>query len=534
KLLGLYLLTAEGRILVRVEREGKDVDDGRLTSSVNTLKEHVQGSFDPKKCEWVEGQLAVMQEEGNRILVSGDANFIIGAVLDGKEDEKFLADLQGLTNTIASMGPDMRLDAEQVAAEALLRQLLESRKYEGIDYVRDDPKLRKARFFEQVTLGLTRKAGLNPVLVVFDDLQWAEPSSLALVHYVARNTHEASVLLVGTYRIEEAESRPHLRDALKGMEQEDLVTEMDLKGLAQHDLADLAESFIGSHSLPDAFVDRLWRETLGNPLFVREVLRGLEEDNVITQKGGVKRLVRPIDQLALPERVREVIRTRLERLPKGDRRLLDAAATCGTRFTAALISKITGETKGKVLNGLNAIAQVHGLLRPTGSGFAFDHSAVQEVLYEDMTPDSREAFHKKAAEWLELAGGPLEDVAEHYYRSHSPLAVPKLRAAAEAALAQYANDEAARLLGEALELAPTEEGGEILELRADALEAGARYDEALAALDEALQVGAPVARCKGKVASVRIHQGLFDDALAACEEGYTESEGMERGQILAL
>lgn len=528
KLLGLYLLDAEGRIPVRVEREG--IDDGHFTSSVDTLREYIQGSLDSKDCKWAEGQLALMQEEGNRILVARDANFAVGAILEGQEDEKFLADLRALTNTIESMGPDLRSDAEQVNAEAPLRELLESRKYEGIDYVLDDPKLRQARFFEQVTLGLARQAGLSSVLVVFDDLQWADPSSLALLHYVTRNTHETSVLLVGTYRIEEAESRPHLRDALKGMELEDLVTEMDLKGLAQHDLAELAESFIGSHGLPDAFVDRLWRETRGNPLFVREVLRGLEEDGAIALKGSIKCLVHPINQLALPERVREVIQVRLERLPEEDRRLLDVAATCGTRFTAALVAKLTGETEGNALNGLTAIARVHGLLRLVEDGFAFDHPAVQEVIYDDVSPEVRQAYHKKAAEWLELAGGPLEDVAEHYYRSQDwERAVPHLVKAAEKAAEQFSNAEAIRFYSEALELERNAgRKREILEALGAVYTLLGDYEAGLSAYESALELAeedGQKARIFVGIGKIQHRAGRFRDSLEASTRALRLVEG---------
>jgi predicted ATPase len=530
KLLGLYLLDAEGHELARVEREGNDVDDGRLTSSVDILKEYAQGSLDSKKCEWVEGQLAMMREQDNRVLASGDADFTVGAVLEGQEDEKFLADLLALANTIVSMGLDLRLDEEQVAAEASLRELLESRKYEGIDYVQHDPKLRRARFFEQVTLGIARRADLSPVLVVFDDLQWADPTSLDLLHYVTRNTHEARVVLVGTYRIEEAESRPHLRGALKEMELEDLVTEMDLKGLAQHDLADLAESFIGSHGLPDAFVDRLWRETRGNPLFVREVLRGLEEDGAMALKGGIKCLVRPIDQLALPERIREVIRTRLERLPEEDRRLLDAAATCGTRFTAAFVAKVAEEGKVEALNGLTAIARVHGLLRLTEDGFAFDHPAVQEAIYDDVQPEVRRAYHKEAAEWLELVGGPLEDVAEHYYRCQDwERAVPHLIQAAEKAVEQFSNAEAIRFYTEALELErDTGRKREILEARGAIHMLLGDYEVGLRAYESALELAEEdrqKARIFVGIGEVYHKIGSFKDSLEASTHALRLVEG---------
>ena len=312
------------------------------------------------------------------------------------------------------------------------------------------------------------------------------------------------------------------------MEEGELLAEMDLKGLSREDLADLAESFIGSHDVHDDFLDLLWQETQGNPLFVREVLLGLEDDEAIAVQGAAKRLVRPLDELAVPERVREVIRARLDRLAKEDRRLLDAAATCGTRFTSALVAKVAGEAEGKVLNGLNSIAQVHGLLRPTSSGFTFDHPAVQEVLYNGVPTETRQTYHREAAEWLELAGGPIEDIGEHYYKARDPRAVKRLREAAAVASAKYANDETARLLEEALELAPSEERGDLLERLADALLACARYAESLESYESALDLAEgkyKAAEIWGKIGRVCELRGDYEDIITHCTQALNLVQG---------
>ncbi len=540
KLLGLYLLTPDGRMLVKAERGGEDVDEGNLTRSMNILKEFSQGSLDPKYCEWTEGQFSAMQEEGNRILAGGGADFTLGAVLEGQEDERLLTDLQAMMGATASLVQDTRTDdAEPDAAATPLQQLLDSRKYEGIDYFRKDPKLRQTRFFEQVALGLARKASLQPVLVVFDDLQWADPSSLALLLYVARNTHESDVLLLGTYRTEEAESRTHLRDALNGMEQEELVAEMDLKGLAHRDLADLATSFLGSHSLPDGFIDSLWRETRGNPLFVREVLQGLEEDGAIALHAGVKTLDRPLDQIALPERVREVVRDRLNRLSKEDRQLLDGAATCGTRFTAALLAKVAGDEEENVLNGLRTIANAHGLLRPSGEGYAFDHPVVQEVLYEDMAPEHRQAYHREAAQWLERAGGPVEDIGEHYYRAGDPRAARILCEGARGARERYSNSEAIRFYHEALELEenPRTRMDILMDLAAVHDLIG-QYEECIESYVSALELAGDRfkrAEIKANIGFVYRIRGEREDAVEACTEALRLVAGEDcKEEALAL
>lgn len=527
RLLGFYLLTPKGHIQTKVERE--DIDSDLLSGSASMLADSVH---DSKAHEVVEGGLTLMSQEGHNLLLHRGSTSHLGAIVEGREDEAFLADMTALADRAESIlsGEDIQYEGEEPdqVIEAQMRQLLDSEIYEGIDYAKEDPKLRQNRLFELIALGLSRKAGSHPICVVIDDLQWADPSSLALLHYAARNTRKTGVLLLGTYRVEEAEARPHLRDALKGMEQEEILAEMDLNGLTREDLPDLAESFIGPHILSDAFLGHLWRETRGFPLFVREVLLGLEDDGEIVSRGVVKRLVCPLDEVALPERVRDVIRVRLSRLPREDRQLLDAAATCGTRFTAALVSRVAGEEEMKVLNGLSAIARVHGLLRPAASGFTFDHPAVQEVLYDGVPTEIRQTYHREAAEWLETAGGPIEDIGEHYYRARDSRAARKLRQAAAIASTKYANDEAARLLGEALELALPEERGELLKLRADALEAAAMYEDSLESYRKALDLTEEkykTAEILGDIGWVCKLRGDYEEAIARCTQALNLVEG---------
>ncbi|MFQ5910806.1 MAG: BREX system ATP-binding domain-containing protein, partial [Thermoplasmata archaeon] len=532
KLLGLYLITADGDVKVKVEREG--AKSKLLSDLISSLEESVTDSKAQKRL--LDGDFILVGRDGHKSILWQGSDVHLGAIVEGDEDEAFLADLLALgdkAESILSGEASVEGDPCRIA-ETHLRQLLDSEIYEGIDYAKEDPELRQNKLFEHITLGLSRKARSCPLCVVVDDLQWADPSSLALLQYAARNTRKAGVSILGTYRAEEAESRPHLKESLKGLEQEGTLDEMDLNGLTREDLADLVGSFIGSHSLSEGFLDDLWWETRGFPLFVREVMLGLEEDGEIVTRGAVKCVVRPLEKVALPKRVKDVIRARLDRLPNEDRRLLDVAATCGSRFTASIVSKVASEEETKVLNGLGAIAKIHGLLHPTDSGFAFNHPAVQEVLYDGVPVEIRQNYHREVAEWLEVAGGPIEDVAEHYYKSGDSRAVAKLRMAAEVSFDKHANDEAVGLLGEAIQLATPEERGDLMEQQADALEAAARYDEALMSSSEAIKNGAPIARCKRRIASVLLHQGLFDDALAASEEGLDESDEDERGRLLTV
>ncbi|MCK4457001.1 MAG: tetratricopeptide repeat protein [Thermoplasmata archaeon] len=534
-LLGLYLITAGGEVAIRIERKGED----RLGDAVSTLVELVRGPESNSEGVVEEGELSVLGEGSRKFVVHSKQDFHLGAILDGREDEIFLSDLRELADAIQSTSGESGFGQDfQTATEASMQQLLDSEKYEGIDYAKENPKLRQSRLFENITLGLARKADVQPICVVVDDLQWADPSTLALLHYVIRNTRKEGVFPLGTCRVEAEGLRPHLKDMLREVEEEDLLSVMNLEGLSKKDMPFLAESFLGPHDLPETFLDNLWQETQGYPLFIREVFRGLEEDDAIQTRGAFKRLVRPLEQLGLPEMVREVIQARLNRLPKEERRLLDAAATCGTRFTAALVAKVTGEEEGNVLNGLKAIMEVHGLLRPMGDDFAFDHPTVQETLYQEVPHEIRRTYHRQAAEWLELTGGPAEDVAEHYYRARDPRAAQRLRKVAGLARGKYANDEAIRFYQEALEFEEdtpdrmrTFEGlGRIYELIGN-------YGRSIESYNSALELakGKKRAEITAKIGNIYKEEGEYDKSIRICTRALDLVKGEKcKEEALAL
>jgi predicted ATPase len=508
KILGLYCLDEKGGIASMIEREG----EYSLNDAMSRLAGLLEGSGSASNKATEEGELSVLTEGTFRVLVHRGQHFNMGAILEGQEDEFFIYDLQELANTSHNSPRD------------LMQELMDSEKYEGIDYVKDDPRLRQMKLFGNLVLGLARKAKITPLLVAIDDLQWADPSSLALLQHVSKSVRESQILFLGTFRSEVEGTRPHLEEMMKTLEKEGRSTIMDLSGLSREDISELTTSFIGQHELPDRFFDSLWQETHGNPLFIREILLDLEDDEAIQMRGASKNLIRPLDELALPEIISKVIKTRLDRLPKNERLFLDAAATCGTRFTAALVAKVSGEDEDRVNNGLIAISESIGLLRPSGNGFVFDHPAVRETVYEQTPPESRQAYHQMLAEWLELTGGPVEDIAEHYSQAEDPRAVQMLQKVASSAKARYANAESERALHRALELTPendTDSRRNILKNLGDLRRKAGDPEGAIAQFETALDLDDdPLKRSEIllKIAGTAMMRGEYQEALGTAKE----------------
>ncbi len=521
KLLGLYCISSDGEVAGKIERKGENLSQEAQPVLLELARPSDNGSE-----RFVEdGGLTTLTKGEFRLIVWRGEGFHLGAILEGREDEIFLSDLGELADAIQSISADTSVSRDDFRAivEAPMAQLFDSEKYEGIDYAKENPELRQSRLFENVVLGIDRKAGTHSACMIFDDLQWADPSSLELLHYVIRNTQKANILFLGTHRVEAERVRPYLQDWLQKMMKENLVSEMDIKGLSREYMADLAHSFQGPHDLPDDFLDFLWQETQGYPLFIREVLQGLVEDGAIQTRGTCKSLIRPLTELALPEMIDKVIQDRLDRLPRSERLLLEAAATCGARFTATLVAKAVGEDEEKVVDGLNTITSLYGLLRPAGDGFAFDHPSVHEAVYGQIPPESKRGYHRQAAEWLEMTGGPIEETAEHYYScGNDEKALRYLIKSAEKAKSSYSNEEAIRFYSQALEFGQDErERLRVYEKMGDICRTIGEYDRAIEFFNKALELATrkdTKARIMSQIGGAQHSQGKYEAAFRTCEK----------------
>jgi DNA-binding CsgD family transcriptional regulator len=273
--------------------------------------------------------------------------------------------------------------------------------------------------------------GAGPVLIVLDDLHWADDSSLQLLHAVAAGIADAPVLVIGLHR-----PTPLLRTVAR----ERVASEMPLRGLDPDAVAALAVRTAG-HPLPASVTRDLWERSGGNPLFVR-ALTGLDSGTV-------------------PDSIRAVIGSRLARLPGAVQDTLRTAAVRGREFSP----------DGLDPDALDAAVDA-GVLRADGRALRFDHVLLQEVLYAQLPAARRRELHVAAA-----AATTDLDLRAHHLRSAGALIdVAQARdatlAAARQARGQLAFEHAAAQFRAALELGP-DDPALLLELAAAEYRAGA-------------------------------------------------------------
>ncbi len=329
-----------------------------------------------------------------------------------------------------------------------------------------DPDTERYLLYAAAVGLLEQAAAAAPMLVVLDDLHWADRPSLQLLRHAVTNTSTARLLVFGTYRDGELSNSHPLTDALGSLHRERGVSSLHLKGLDDTGVIAFMESAAG-HGLDDAGVGlahQVYRETDGNPFFVSEMLRNLAESGAIYQDDSGRWTANDTEgQLALPHSVRAVIGSRLARLGDDATKVLSTASVIGRDFDLDLLAGVTGSDEDDLIDYLEQ-AQRAALvieIRDTPGRYSFSHALVQHTLYEDLGGTRRTRLHRSVGQAIEHLYGENNDtrfgeLARHFVLATRPTdadkAISYSRRAGEAALAALAPDDAVGYFTQALEL----------------------------------------------------------------------------------
>jgi tetratricopeptide (TPR) repeat protein len=315
-----------------------------------------------------------------------------------------------------------------------------------------------ARFqlFDSTASFLRSAADDRPIVVVLDDLQAADTSSLRLLRFVAGQLADMRLLVVGTYRDSELTPTHPLTDAIADLAREPTTRTLAVRGLDRIALRTLIGATAGrepNEQLVSAFV----RGTRGNPLYASEAVR------LLSAEGRLEELTRAASgHLAVPPGVRATIGRRLERLEPGTRALLAVGAVVGPEFDGSLLGTIAELDASALEQGLEEAVREGLLLEVAGAPgrYRFSHDLVRETLYDELGAGRRVRLHQRAAEVLEARhaadpGSHLAELAYHFFEgqpqgSVDAPAVDYARRAGDEATRSLAFEEAARLYEMAL------------------------------------------------------------------------------------
>ena len=315
-----------------------------------------------------------------------------------------------------------------------------------------DPEGARSRLFEAVCSLLCRAAQHRPLVLVLDDLHWADQSTLLLLKYLARYTREARLLVLATYRDTELDDEHPLSATLAELGRE--------RRLHRHALAPLdaaaVSQLVGIHAGADASAELrriVYEGTEGNAFFVVEVLRHLTESGAIGA-GSASRSAPEPGQLAVPDGVRDVIAQRVRRLGPQTNRLLVTASILGRTFELDVLQRLSPLAEDELLDGLEAAARAHVIEEVAGAPghYTFSHALIRDALYGALTPTRRVLMHRRAGAAIEEVHSAnlepyLGELAHHFADAgaagHLDKAIEYGMRAGEHAAAQLAYEQAA-------------------------------------------------------------------------------------------
>jgi len=303
------------------------------------------------------------------------------------------------------------------------------------------------RLFHAVLERFTAAAQDRLLLLVIEDLHWADASSLDLLRFVAGGMSTERLLVLATFRSEGLQGRHLLSPALGELVRLPHVARLDLSAFTEREVADQLTGIGGRRPTDDA-VSRTFARSDGNPFFVEE-LAGHRPDS------------------PLPATLRDALASRLADISPDARVVVAAAATIGREVGHALLARIVPLPERQLLHALREATDHHVLVRADqrlGVGFAFRHALIREFAYGELLPNERAGFHRAIVEALQASGGSSGEIARHAYLAHDlPLALARSAAAADEAAEGLAFAEALTHAERALEL-----WGEVIDPEASA------------------------------------------------------------------
>jgi tetratricopeptide (TPR) repeat protein len=353
---------------------------------------------------------------------------------------------------------------------------------------------------------IDRAARTQPLLLVYEDLHWAGDSTCRLLRRLAERLRESPVLMIGTYRDTELDAGQPFFATMHDLIRERLAEDIPLKRLGDGDVAALLEGR-AQQAPPAELVSLIFAETEGNPFFVEELYRHLDESGKLFSTNGRFMSGISIADTDVPRGVRLVIEQRLAKVSEGCRRLLTAASVAGRVINFDLLAGIGDLADDALIDALEE-AEYAALLEEISVGrearYQFVHEQIRQTLLSALSLPRRQRLHLRIADALEqgapaMAEKNAGEIAFHLYQAgaaaESERTVRFLLTASQRALDAVAFEDALRLLDMAADVTPPDDRpacARVQFLRGLALRGAARIEDALAALAQGLALGEDV------------------------------------------
>jgi class 3 adenylate cyclase/predicted ATPase len=273
------------------------------------------------------------------------------------------------------------------------------------------PQQQKVYTHDALVAWLTEEAERTPLLVVFEDLHWADASTMEMVGAIVEEVPTLRMLAVSTARPEFVPPWPPRSH----------LTQLTLNRLERPHVAALVTYLARGKTLPEEVVQHLVNKTDGVPLFVEELTKMLLESDVLRPVDGGYELTGPLTNVTIPSTLQDSLMARLDRLPEG-KEVAQLGAVLGREFTYEMIEALTTGFEGKLQARLGELVEAELLYqrgRPPRSKYTFKHALIQDAAYTSLLHSTRRAYHEAVAQLLEqqfpdLVESQPELIAHHY------------------------------------------------------------------------------------------------------------------------
>ena len=398
------------------------------------------------------------------------------------------------------------------------------------------PQLREGVFAEVCAL-LEQLAADRPVVVMLEDLHWADPTSLELFEHLLPLPERSMLMVLALFRPQRQDPSWHFHEVAE-RDYEHRYTTIRLEPLDDAGSRELIENLLRIEGLSENVRALILAKAEGNPFFVEEVIRSLLDSGVVVPEGDHWRSTADLDDIAVPDTLSAVITTRLDRLDEVSKQLVQAASVIGREFGVETLSAITGSNGG--IEAPLADLQRRGLVRESSRiperRYRFKHALTQDTAYASLLLSKRRELHLRVGDLLERQDpSQVYDISRHLLEAKEDArALPYLADAADRAAAAYATPQAIAQYGRAIEIANVVDDVAIAQRGYEGL-GGAltlvnQIDEALGTYAKMDEFGAAHGRNEIRVSALNksaflkgLRQGDFDEA----------ERLLERAEVLA-
>jgi predicted ATPase/class 3 adenylate cyclase len=410
-----------------------------------------------------------------------------------------------------------------------------------------------AQFFAELTLD-------SPVILLLDDIHWADNGSLELIEYLAKLETNLPIFILCTARPSLDESHPNWGSDFP------LCTTITIKSLDLHASRELVSEILQNvPDLPRDLVETVAKNAEGNPFYLEELVKVLIEDGVIVKGEEIWQIIpQRLTQLRVPATLTGVLQARLDRLPSMESEVLERAAVIGRTFWDAAVAAMQGSEAAQMLTGGEQVNSALSALRTkelvflhqpstfdSAHEFIFKHAILREVTYERVLKAKRKLYHRMAADWLIQQSGERIDeylglIAQHYeLAGNTVYAVEFLERAADQSMrlsayrdALSASERALAILASSEDTNPAMRARLLLNIGVahlwltDHVTATARFEECIA-LARTIHDRGLESKALARLGRIGLEQGKFDQSENNLQESLTIAQELNDIDVIA-